>query len=79
MCICALPACLPARPGQQRGVQGLGEMMPEQLWHTTLDPQRRLLRRLTLSDAAEAAHLFSLLMGSQVPPPFPLPCSPQPL
>ena len=47
-------------------LQGLGEMMPEQLWQTTLDPEHRTLRRLTLRDAAEAANLFSLLMGSQV-------------
>ena len=53
-------------PMDSEFLQGLGEMMPEQLWHTTLDPQRRMLRRLTLSDAAEAAQLFSLLMGSQV-------------
>ena len=49
-------------------MQGLGEMMPEQLWQTTLDPEHRMLRRLTLHDAAEAAHLFTLLMGAQVPP-----------
>lgn len=48
--------------------QGLGEMMPEQLWDTTLDPAKRMLRRLTLRDAVEAAQLFSLLMGSQVLP-----------
>lgn len=47
-------------------VQGLGEMMPEQLWSTTLDPSTRVLRRLTLGDAAQAAQLFSVLMGSQV-------------
>ena len=47
--------------------QGLGEMMPEQLWDTTLDPDKRTLRRLTLQDAAEASQLFSLLMGAQVP------------
>ena len=52
-------------------MQGLGEMMPEQLWSTTLDPQHRTLRRLTLGDAAEAAQLFSVLMGNQVRPPTP--------
>jgi DNA gyrase subunit B len=48
--------------------KGLGEMMPEQLWATTLDPQRRLLRRLTLKDAAEASHTFAVLMGDRVAP-----------
>ena len=48
--------------------QGLGEMMPEQLWRTTLDPSARTLRRLTIADAAEADALFSLLMGDRVQP-----------
>lgn len=48
--------------------KGLGEMMPEQLWSTTLDPSTRTLRRLTLQDAAEASHLFALLMGDRVAP-----------
>ena len=42
--------------------------MPQQLWETTLDPASRTLRRLTLEDAAEASHLFSLLMGDRVGP-----------
>ena len=48
--------------------QGLGEMMPEQLWSTTLDPERRTLRRLTMEDAAEASHTFTVLMGASVAP-----------
>ena len=48
--------------------KGLGEMMPEQLWATTMDPERRTLRKLTLNDAAEASHMFALLMGDKVGP-----------
>ncbi len=48
--------------------KGLGEMMPEQLWSTTLDPATRMLRRLTIEDAAEASHMFALLMGDKVGP-----------
>lgn len=56
--------------GGRAGVtQGLGEMMPEQLWATTMDPSSRTLKRLTVADAAEASDVFSLLMGHQVPPP----------
>lgn len=40
--------------------------MPAQLWETTLDPERRLLKRLVLEDAAEANVVFSSLMGSRV-------------
>ena len=43
-------------------------MMPEQLWATTLDPSRRLLRRLTVEDAAAASHLLTVLMGDKVAP-----------
>lgn len=48
--------------------KGLGEMMPEQLWATTMDPSKRTLRKLTLDDAAEASHMFALLMGDKVAP-----------
>ncbi|XP_010271775.1 PREDICTED: DNA gyrase subunit B, chloroplastic/mitochondrial-like [Nelumbo nucifera] len=46
--------------------KGLGEMMPAQLWETTLDPEKRLLKQLVVEDAAEANVVFSSLMGSRV-------------
>lgn len=45
---------------------GLGEMMPLQLWETTMDPERRVLKQLVVEDAAEANRVFSSLMGAQV-------------
>ncbi|KAK7286683.1 hypothetical protein RJT34_21863 [Clitoria ternatea] len=46
--------------------KGLGEMMPIQLWETTMDPERRLLKQLKIEDAAEANIVFSSLMGTRV-------------
>lgn len=48
--------------------KGLGEMNAEQLWETTMNPDKRTLRQVTIENAAEADHIFSMLMGDEVPP-----------
>ncbi len=48
--------------------KGLGEMNPEELWETTMDPKNRVLKKVDIADAEEANEVFEILMGSEVPP-----------
>ena len=59
--------------GSDKGIhiqryKGLGEMNAIQLWSTTMDPERRTLRQVTIENSSEADHVFSMLMGDEVPP-----------
>ena len=48
--------------------KGLGEMNPEHLWETTMNPQTRIMKKVNIEDAREADRVFSMLMGNEVPP-----------
>jgi DNA gyrase subunit B len=62
-----------SKDGSEKGIhiqryKGLGEMNAEQLWLTTMNPEFRTLRQVTIENGADADRIFSMLMGDEVPP-----------
>ena len=59
---------IPLEKATVQRYKGLGEMNPEQLWETTMNPAQRTLLQVDIEDAAQAGHTFEMLMGEEVPP-----------
>ena len=58
----------PSRFAVSSAANGSGEMNPEQLWETTMNPETRMLKQVHIENAAEADYIFSMLMGDDVAP-----------
>ena len=66
-----IASLLAKEPNAKLGIQrykGLGEMNPEQLWATTMNPKTRMLKKINIEDAAKADQAFTVLMGDEVAP-----------